>query len=254
MAVRDARRALGAGCLLALAAAGPLPAVVAVAPSGDSVPERLLRLSLDFAAPADETELPPITLRASTADGGGGVIEGALLDQPLWSPDRRTLTLLLDPGRVKTGLLRHDAAGWALRPGQRVALWVGDVAVHSWLVAAGGCTVPDPGAWSIAAPRAGTGAALVVGFPGPIEAQSRALIAVADAAGRRLAGQASLVRGEREWRFVPASPWPRGALRLLVHPRLESPCGDEVGEAFEHPAADPPPPRRPFASAWFSVD
>ncbi|MGR5147958.1 hypothetical protein ACQKP8_15595 [Photobacterium alginatilyticum] len=36
----------------------------------------------------------------------------------LWSTDSSRLTLLFDPGRVKTGLVAHNAMGRALIPGE----------------------------------------------------------------------------------------------------------------------------------------
>ena len=49
-------------------------------------------------------------------------------------------------------------------------------------------------------------------------------------------GVAHLARGERVWRFFPRTAWTSGRYRLLVHPRAETPCGDEAGDAFEHSA------------------
>lgn len=247
-----ARRTPRAAALLALVtmAAAPGPVVVAVAPSGPAIPERLLRIAVTFAAPPRADVPPSIALTRED----GHVIEAALLDQALWSPDRRTLSLLLDPARVKTGLIAHDAAGWALQPGERVMLQVAGRVVRRWTVAPGGCAVPDPGAWRIGTPRAGTAAPLTLAFPGPVDAQSRDLIAVADAAGRRVKGSARLADGERLWSFVPAVPWAPGRLRLVVHPRFESPCGDEIGEAFEHAAGAGLGSERTAPGRWFAVN
>jgi hypothetical protein len=243
---------VAAAALLALGAgeALPLPNIVAVTPSGLIVPERLLRISITFATPPQDEVLNTIDL----VQQDGGLIEGALLDQELWSPDRRTLTLLLDPGRVKTGLIAHDIAGWALRPDDHIMLQIAGRIEHRWTVIRGGCVVPDIGTWRIDAPRAGTDLPLTVVFPGSIDAQSRDLIAVVNESGHRIEGKSQLSDAERVWVFTPASPWTRGHLSLLVHPRLESPCGDEIGEAFEHVAGQGLGSRRTALSRRFSVD
>ena len=240
-----------AAALLAMAAggAGPVPDVTAVVPSGPTIPERLLRISVTFAAPPKAEILSSIALVRQD----GGVIEGALLDQELWSPDRRTLTLLLDPGRVKTGLIAHDAAGGILHAGKRVALRVAGRPVRRWTITTSGCVVPDIATWRIGLPRAGTERPLTLAFPGPIDAQSRDLIAVVDGVGHRVEGSARLAAGERLWAFVPTAPWTPGRLRLVVHPRLETPCGDEIGEAFEHAAGKELGTRRTAPSRWFSI-
>ena len=212
--------------------AGAMPDIVAVAPSGPTVPARLLRISVTFATPqVGGLASPAALLRAD-----GTIIIDALVDQQLWSPDRRTVTLLLDPGRVKSGLVARSKAGPVLRPGELVALRISDQIVHRWTVDGGGCVVPDPASWNLATPRSGSREPVQLGFPGPIDALSRERIAVADMEGNRIGGSATLADGERRWRFVPALPWPRGTLQIIVHPRMENACGDEPGEPFEHPA------------------
>ncbi len=243
---------VAAAVLVALVAGNMplLPHVVAIAPSGSTVPERLLRISIAFATPPQDEVLQAIALVRQDAS----TITGALLDLELWSPDRRTLTLLLDPGRVKTGLIAHDIDGWALRPGERVALRVAGRIEHQWTVSAGGCMVPDINTWRIDAPRAGTNRPLTVVFPGQIDTQSRDLIAVVDESGQRIEGESRLIDAERVWMFAPAAQWQHGRLRLLVHPRLESPCGDEIGEAFEHAVGKGLGSQRAAPSRWFDID
>jgi hypothetical protein len=214
------------------------------------VPERLLRLSVTFVTASQVDVLPQIALLRQD----GSEIQGALLDQELWSPDHLTLTLLLDPGRVKTGLMAHNVAGWALRPGDRVRLQIAGKVKHQWTVTSGGCVVPDLQTWQIKAPQAGTDRPLTVIFTGPIDAQSRDLIAVANESGDRIKGKAQLINGENAWVFTPSVPWRREHLKLLVHPRLESPCGDEIGEAFEHAVGQGLGSQRAALSRWFNID
>src|ERR1700752_4222017 len=77
----------------------PAPQVMLVQPSAAQVPANLLRLSVVFAAPIEGAVLPRIAL--SHADGRA--LQEPFLQQELWSPDGKVLTLLLHPGRVKTG-------------------------------------------------------------------------------------------------------------------------------------------------------
>lgn len=116
------------------------PSVVAVYPSGRVLPERVLRLSIIFAAAPGAPGVDAIKLRLSN----GAEVEGALLSDRLWSSDRRTLTLLFDPGRVKSGLIAHDVYGGPLSAGQNVALVVGGRRAHEWRVESGGCVPPNP--------------------------------------------------------------------------------------------------------------
>ena len=208
-----------------------LPAVVAVYPSGLVLPERDLRISIMFAAAPGASGVDAIRLRLAN----GAEVEGALLSDRLWSPDRRMLTLLFDPGRVKSGLLAHDAYGAPLSVGQSVVLFIESQRAHEWRVASGGCVRPNPANWRVNAPAAATLDPLHISLGGAIDYQSIAGIAVADEGGERLEGAAALSEGEASWSFAPSRPWRSGAYQIVVHPRLENPCGDEIGEGFEHP-------------------
>jgi hypothetical protein len=170
-------------------------------------------------------------------DAQGHTLKDALLPDDLWSPDGRTLTKLLTPARVKSGLAANLKEGRPLVPGQKLGVYLGEREVGRWQVVSGGCAHPAPGSWLIAGARAGTRDALRLQLPSPMDWQSRELIAVVAPNGQRLAGRISLLQGETEWRFTPHQPWVHGAYTIKVHPRLESPCGDEMGEPFEHDTA-----------------
>lgn len=213
------------------ARAADVPKVVAVYPSGPSVAENLLRFSIRFAAAPDRPVLQDIALENAT----GAAIDDAFLEQELWSPDRRVLTVLLHPGRVKTGLIAHDTLGRALVAGMTVRLLLKGEAIKSWDVEGEKRAAPNPKLWQVEAPQAGTTASLRILLEAPIEAQAANLIAVAAADGVRVPGSARLLTGETAWMFAPHEAWQAGAYRVMIHPRLEDAYGNEVTEAFEHP-------------------
>ena len=152
-----------AGVAMVAVAATAQPTIVAVAPSGATVPERLLRISVIFSVPQFEGLAAPATLRRAD----GSVVAGALIDQQLWSPDRRTVTFLLDPARVKTDLIAHDEAGPILHSGELVELRVSGKMVHRWTVVAGGCVVPDLRFLDRRGSSGGIAGATVAGISGP---------------------------------------------------------------------------------------
>ena len=203
----------------------PASPAVWVAPSGPVVSERLLRFSMRFPQ-VQPLGLPaPVTLTRL----GGAPIAGALSPDILWSPDRRTATVLLDPGRVKTGLLARETAGPVLAAGESVEVRLGGKVVRRWRVAAGGCPPPDPAMWRIEAPQAGGRRPLVVLFPGAIDALSKGEIAIAAMDGALISGRASLSDREQVWRFQPARAWKAGAIpprrQRGARDRLRRPAG-----------------------------
>src|SRR5262249_19591767 len=78
----------------------PAPRVVLVQPSGAEVPANLLRFSVRFAAQVEGPVLP----RLSLLRADGTQVEAPFLEQELWSPSGKILTVMMHPGRVKTGL------------------------------------------------------------------------------------------------------------------------------------------------------
>ncbi len=225
-------RAFALALVLLASSPAAFGAAARVHPSGDAIPENLLRLSLAFAAPAAPGVLERLTLRA----GDGTLVAAPFLDQELWSPDGRTLTLLLHPGRVKSGLRAHDEAGRPLRAGERVTLLLDGAPLKTWRVGPARTAAPDPQRWSVQTPQAGTRDAVVVTLDAPVDMQAVGYLAVASASGEKVRGRATLAPGESVWRLAPETAWAAGEYRLLIHPRLEDPQGNAVGGRFEQKA------------------
>ena len=95
----------------------PSTTVARVYPSGDAVPENLLRMYIEFSGPMGRPSgIPHLKLLGSTA----GEIEGAFLplDYEFWDSDHTRFTAFLDPGRVKSGILPNKQMGRALDAGR----------------------------------------------------------------------------------------------------------------------------------------
>ncbi|UVO49956.1 hypothetical protein M0208_05255 [Sphingomonas sp. SUN019] len=206
----------------------------AVYPSGPTLPERVLRITIVFAQPPEAMTVADALLYDRT----GTPIAGAFLQQDLWSPDGQVLTLLLDPARVKSGLIANRDQGFALIPGERVDLAFGGETLKSWTVVVGGCQAPEPARWRIMALRSATRDPLRVALDTRMDFHARNLIAVVDAWGLRVPGTAELTIEETEWRFTPDRLWRRGRYHLRVHPNAETPCGDTIAGGFEQTPDD----------------
>lgn len=204
---------------------------VEVHPAGPTVPENLLRIELRFARPQ---RLPFDVGRLALLDERGRPLDRALLDLALPSADGRRITVLMDPGRVKSGVGPNLDAGRALHAGEAVRLRLdGDAVVKQWTVGAALSQPLQPAGWRLSAPRAGSRDALRVELGEPISSSGESLIAVVDAAGRRVSGAIALADGDTVWRFTPARPWRVGGHALVTHPALEDPAGNRSCAAFE---------------------
>ena len=256
--------------LSVLMTAGPLAAAcpptpqtaVEIYPTAAEVPENLLRFYVYFPRPmAPGGGLQDVRL----LDARGVPVNGVFLPttQELWSPDRTRLTLLLDPGRVKSGLAAHEAMGRALVPGVSYTLVVSGAAedaagcalgadiMHTFSVTDPDFEIPKPGAWSFSAPRIGSLDPVQVDLGSPHDHLSMAYrLRIMDADGTILPGRIALGPDEKSWLFTPRRPWEDATYELVVDERLEDLAGNRPGGLFDRPTSAAPvvwQARWPFA-------
>ena len=224
----------------------PAPRVVQVQPSGPEVPANLLRVSIRFAAAVEGPVLPRLSLRRPD----GTPIEGPFLEQELWSPSGEVLTIMLHPGRVKSGLNARDAMGPILSQGDDVTLALDGRPIKRWSVGNADETGPVASAWKLSAVRVASKQPLAVTLDGPIDGRDADYLAIADARNQRVPGHARLSNGETTWTFVPNAPWRAGSYRLLARGTLEDSAGNRLGGHFETSIASPPGPAVDAAIAF----
>jgi hypothetical protein len=249
----DPSRVTGAGdsvSVLAATVGHPAPSAVAstvvthVYPSGEVVPENLLRMYVEFSAPMGRRSgIEHVTL----LNGAGKEIPGAILplDYEFWSPDHRRFTLFFDPGRVKKGILPNRELGRPLTDGGAMTLvisreWRDEHGVplkedyrRTFTVTAADTKPLDPSAWTIQPPSARGRDALMVVFPEPLDhgLLMRALGVTRD--GAAMEGRIVVDRNETRWMFTPDEPWRTGRYALLALDILEDLAGNQIGRAFE---------------------
>jgi hypothetical protein len=239
------------------ARAGPATThVVAVYPTAARVPLNLLKLYVHFSAPMSEGEsaLAVSVRRAGTGERIDGVF--LLMDPELWDGERRRLTVLLDPGRIKRGLAPHEEAGYPLVEGVPVTVGIDAAfrdaegrplvggAERSYEVGPAVRAPVDPSVWRFVCPAAGSREGLTVYFDRPLDSALLAgCLQVVNVDGP-VEGRGALGPGERSWCFVPSAPWPSGRHVLTVDPRLEDLAGNSVVRVFDRDLteAEPAPP------------
>ncbi|MDX2029214.1 MAG: Ig-like domain-containing protein [Blastocatellia bacterium] len=223
----------------------PTTMVAAVYPSADVVPENLLKFYLHFSAPMQRGEIyEHIQLRDST----GRVVELPFLeiDEELWDATLTRLTLFIDPGRIKRGVLPLEEIGPSLQAGKSYTLVIrrewkdGNGAPlkaefqKSFRVVAPDREPLDPAKWALQAPPAGSRAPVVLTFPEPLDhALAQRLITIVDADGQAVAGETALDDQEKRWQFTPRAAWRSGGYGLVVRTTIEDLAGNNIGKPFE---------------------
>jgi hypothetical protein len=229
----------------------PTATVVEIHPTAAVVPENLLRLSVTFSAGMDEGSAAG---RVHLEDEAGRPVAQALLPMPpeLWDRPRRRLTLLLEPGRIKRGLVPNVELGAPLARTASVALVV-DSGVRdadgTGLVAGArrryrvGPAVRlrvAPERWQVRWPAAGSPDPLVVDFERPLDhVLALRCLRLTTAGGAAVAGRVSLDDGQVRWCFTPLAPWPAGPWQLHVDTTLEDLAGNSVRRVFDRDLARP---------------
>lgn len=221
--------------------------VSAVYPTADVLPENLLRFYIYFERPMrTENTLSYIYL----TDEQGVKQEGVFLDNKfnLWSPDRRRLTLLFDPGRVKTGLVAHKTYGRALTTGEHYQLVIDAAGINGlgcssyyakrFLVEKADYNKPIIADWVMSQPKAATKEPLTVKFKAPIDHTSLAYrLRVKDSKNQYVAGAIDLGANEKQWIFIPNQDWQENEqYHLVVDPVLEDIAGNRISGLFDQPS------------------
>ncbi|MEO0604008.1 MAG: hypothetical protein AAF211_21405 [Myxococcota bacterium] len=232
------------------------PRVVSVLPSTPDLPENVLRFYVTFSHPMAEGDFLR-HLRLERVDSGEE-LTGVFFDNihELWSADRTRITLLVDPGRVKTGLRAHEERGRAFVAGGTYRLRVRPTwrslqgqpleteLVHDFRAIAEDRVAVDPGTWSLQLPATGGRGPLHVDFGEPVDHVSvHRLLWVTSPDGTPLRGAWQLGREERTATWTPAQPWSGdvGAHALVVNGRFEDVAGNNLNAAMDHRMEDRPP-------------
>jgi hypothetical protein len=223
----------------------PTTVVARVYPSGDVLPENLLKFYVHFSAPMRGGHIYHYIQLLNEA---GKPVELPFLeiDEELWNPEMTRLTLFIDPGRIKRGVRPLEEIGPALEQGRRYTLeidaaWPDSAGLplretfrKSFQVGPPDRDPPAPETWKIKSPKAGTRDALTVDFPEPMDhALAVRAIGVADAVGRLVAGARALSRHEQRWSFTPQKPWTAGRHHLQIQNTIEDLAGNNIGKVFE---------------------
>jgi hypothetical protein len=219
--------------------------ILAVHPSLPELPSNLLRWYVEFSAPmAPGTALVHVHLMEES----GREVTGAFLslDQELWDPERRRLTLLFDPGRVKRGIRTNLESGAPLIAGRRYRLVIDDRWIdgagaalasgyeHAFQAVTADRRAPEPERWRLTVPSAESRAELRVSFGEPLDhALATRMLSVSDARGTVVVGSARLGDGDSIWTFSPRAAWTAGAYTLRVDAALEDIAGNSVARLFD---------------------
>jgi hypothetical protein len=222
------------------------PEVKHIFPSSDSLPENLLRFYVCF---SNSMQRGRVRAKISLLGPNGESVPDALYRAPveLWDKSMQSLTILLDPGRLKRGVGPNRELGPPLKVGQEYTL-----VVDSGMVDLSGRrlretfykrfrvteAVRTPIAveqWKIVPPVTKNRQPLVLKFPRSLDWALLSQTITIVSGERSIAGKIAIDQYERRWCFTPTLPWAAGSYYVRVSSKLEDVCGNSVIAAFDRP-------------------
>lgn len=216
-------------------------------PTADVLPDNLLRIYVYFSKLMRRDRVfDAVSLKDADGEAVPGVFFKNRFD--LWSPDSMRLTLLLDPGRVKTGLEANAAMDRALTAGRSYSLVIHRTALDAcgqplkqtftkdFTVTTSDLSIPDIGSWTVFPPRRNTREPVRITLNDRYDHVSLAYrLRVKDPEGRTVPGEIDVATDESEWHFTPQSPWKEREYVLDVDPTLEDLAGNRLTGLFDDP-------------------
>ncbi len=235
----------------------PSPRVLSVRPDAAVLPANLLKFYLHFSEPMRESRTVFDHFHLERSDGSR--VPDPWRRQELWSADGTRLTLWVHPGRVKRGVNLREELGPVLEPGHAYALVIepGMQSLAGRRVETGfrhlfrtgpeNHSRPNPAAWSLGVPRAGTSDALEIGFGEPVDhaLAARHLSLILMDTAKAVPASAEVLSGNTRVRLHPVSPWSAGPHALAVGPWLEDLAGNTPERVFDHDLTEGPPVPQP---------
>lgn len=233
-------------------AADAVADVLEIYPTSSAVPLNLLRIYVQFSHPMSEGQAAR-AIRVRCEDTGESLEDVFLPPEPeLWDAGRTRLTMLLDPGRIKRGLVPNLESGYPLAEGMTITVSVDSSfrdarsqplktsAQRTYRVGPALRSRVDPACWRLAAPSVRSRSPLIVKFDRPLDhGLLLHTLSVRGPDGVLLDGVAEIGDFELSWSFTPPSPWQSGEHHLLVESRLEDIAGNTPKRVFDRDISRP---------------
>jgi len=230
------------------------PFVEEVYPTTSQIPENILRFYVYFSEPIkDGSTIKSIHIfnednievnLYDTNSSATGIFLETL--EELWSPDYQRITLILDPGRVKTGLDANLELGRSFESGKKYTMEIdteiealsGEKLVKKFRkefeVVSEDRIPPNDDNWKIVIPKENTFDPLRIEFNDILDhAQMISFIRVYDSSNSSLQGEVKFKNNESVWEFYSNSKWEKGNYSIKIDVRLEDLAGNNIQGKFD---------------------
>lgn len=226
-----------------------LPEVTHIYPTVDSLPLNLTRFYIRFSRPMQEMG---ILNHIKLTNKEGENITGVFYENQyeLWDINRTKVTLIIDPGRVKTGLSANRLMGRAFVEGEEYTLTVDSLLLDfndqqlarsfskTFVAVKEDRTPPRVELWHYNVPKSKSKQKLVIDFNDKIDHISAQTLIRITYKGKTVEGEILLKNQEQQSVFEPKKQWKKGTYKIEVSPSLEDIATNSMNQVFDHKVGD----------------
>lgn len=223
----------------------PSTTVSEVYPTSGQLPQNLLKFYVYFTSPMTQGEAYE-HIELQNANGKRVPFPFLEIAEELWDKSGQRLTLLLDPARVKRGLVPREEDGPILTAGSRYRLVIKSTwpdargaplakgFAKTFTVIAEDFRQPDPATWKIKSPKSKTQDALTFIMPEPMDHATFARgVTIENAKGQIVLGEFTFSHQETQAHFTPLKDWRPGLYDVRILKRIEDLVGNSIQRPFE---------------------
>ncbi len=224
--------------------------VEAVYPSAKELPSNLLKWHIQFSKPINQVN---VYNHLYFVDHSGDTLSRAILplENALISEDQRLLTVWIDPGRQKRGLIPNQQLGPVFEEGKEYFLIVTknlkdqegipmkQNRVHKFTIIKADREQPNIDLWKIHTPLVDTISDLTIDLKESIDYSSAlSRITIMNSEKKEIYGDVKLIDNESILVFKPQYAWKKGHYQILIDPRIEDLAGNSLTRLFDSEIKD----------------
>ncbi len=224
------------------------PTVVNIFPQSDSLPVNIMRFYVEFSHPMQEMN---IYEHVHLIDNKGQKGDSVFYQYPheFWNNTRTKVSLLVDPGRVKRGLIAHNRLGRAFEEGVTYHLKIDSLLLNfedqplqksvtkTFVAITEDIQAPNVNDWQLSQPRIETVEPLIINLKDKIDHVSAQTLLRITQNNQLVEGHFEM-KGDTSLAFIPKSDWSRGKYQLSINSKLEDLTANSVNQVFDHNIAD----------------
>jgi len=243
----------------------PAPQLIAVYPASDTLPENQLKLYLQFSKSMRTGQsLTYVCLLDKNKDTMRNVFLN--LQPELWDTTGKVLTLWLDPGRIKRGLVLNRKLGNPLKKSESYQLVISQkwkdthglnlskAFTKQFVVGDRDEQIPDINTWQLNIPKAGTTASLLINTHESLDHYLlQESVSIVGKSGEVINGGIGLNANDQVLTFTPIEPWKAQTYKLHVNARLEDLAGNNLNRVFDRDLTKDKQTNKAFFERGFEV-